>query len=79
MKEREEYRAWSSDTELLAGILELLDAINQRIQSGLGVKLLKRIPGQVKTKPVPRPPWMKKQAEKPMSPRDFFAKMMSGR
>lgn len=77
IKGREEFLAWRNDTELLAGIHELLDSINQRLQGGLKVVHVRKI-DKVKVKPVPRPPWMKKD-KKLLSPREFFNKMMQGR
>lgn len=48
---------WTQDTELLAGILETLIAIAQRLNAGVPVVMQKQT-GKIKPTTIPRPDWL---------------------
>lgn len=48
---------WTQDTELLAGILETLTAIAQRLNAGVPVVMQEKT-GKFKPMRIPRPDWL---------------------
>ena len=83
--EEQQRRAWSTNTELLASAVELLQQILARLDAGLPVGLVKELRRPVDPPRIPRPAWVKPEPdadpaaargdEVVMSPREFFASM----
>ena len=83
----ERRRAWSQDTEMLAGILETLRRIEARLDAGVRVALDHKIPAPRSVPAITRPEWVQesptetttpdatvsRRGEKVVSPREFFA------
>lgn len=85
----ERRRAWSQDTELLAGILDTLRRIEARLDAGLRVAFDHKIPAPRSVPAITRPEWVQesptspetttsdatvsRRGEKVVSPREFFA------
>ena len=83
--EEQQRRAWSTNTELLASAVELLQQILARLDVGVRVGLVKELRQPVDLPRIPRPEWVKPEPdadpaaargdEVVMSPREFFASM----
>lgn len=84
----ERRRAWSQDTEMLAGILEALRRIEARLDAGLRVAFDHKLPAPRAVPTITRPEWVQesptspettsdttvsRRGEKVVSPREFFA------
>jgi hypothetical protein len=77
VRDREQRRVWSNDTELLATAVELLDAILKRLEAGVQVGVADKFRAPGKVEPVPRPPWVKPAGPKEIvvTPRELFKRM----
>ncbi|WP_298045715.1 hypothetical protein [uncultured Citricoccus sp.] len=68
---------WANQHELMAEILEVLDAILKRLGAGIPVTMVKGLSKPKKTEPVKRPPWVEKARsdEQVVTPRELFARV----
>ena len=65
---------WSSETEMLASILDQLRALTAMLNAGIRVQPVKRLPSIRDVADVERPDWMtKRDAAQVMTPRELFA------
>lgn len=76
--EVDDYRrqqSWTTDTELLATVVDMLAAISAQLGAGIPVGMVKQLRKPKRAKPVTRPDWIKKN-RKPdqlvMGPGDFI-------
>lgn len=87
--EQQQQQQWSQDTELLAGIFEVLQKIAHRLDAGLLVGFPKdgKLPAPQQMQRLTRPAWVKEAEAEPtsdhagsrvVSPSEFFA-MFRGR
>ena len=67
---------WKEDTELLASLLETLQVIAQRLESGVPVVMVERAE-RFKPQQIPRPEWIRQPEPqvKSVSPAELFRRL----
>lgn len=77
-EQEQQRRAWTNDTELLAGILDQLRNLTAVVQAGIPTVQVKRLRPAKQPKPVKRPEWLKRVEAAVIRPGEFFRMMKKG-
>lgn len=77
-EQEQQRRAWTNDTELLAGILDQLRNLTAVVQAGIPTVQVKRARSPKQPKPIKRPTWLKQSDAAAVRPGDFFKMMRKG-
>lgn len=77
-EQEQQRRAWTNDTELLAGILDQLRSLTAVIQAGIPTVQVKRLRSAKQPKPIKRPAWLRRSDATAVKPSEFFQMMRKG-
>lgn len=83
MIERERIKSWTQTDELLATLVDAVNALRAELATGLPVVTVKKLKAPKQPDLYPRPEWVEDQSEGAdvieMRPRDLARKMMNGK